>query len=348
MKWRKRVETVTPVEKKVVLQPRQLGAQSQAYPGPNLRRASAADPEDLDRRVRMAAFAFLKEQTALRPDGVLPRSVLALGFTFEGQRVPLLGPQGIFKPAILPEIPLSITTVPVVEGREPPYRDEIGQELVRYRYRGTDPRHRDNEGLRLALQRKVPLVYLYGLVPGEYLAVWPAFIVGDDPQTLSFQVAVDASDVALTTTAAYDDSSAGERRQYVTRLVQQRLHQQGFRLRVIRAYQERCTVCRLHHSELLDAAHILPDGHPKGDPVVSNGLALCKLHHAAFDSNILGIQQDLVIHIREDVLREKDGPMLQHGLQGFEGLSILIPNTKRLQPDRDFLAERYELFRKAC
>ena len=39
--------------------------------------------------------------------------------------------------------------------------------------------------------------------------------------------------------------------------------------------------------------------------------------------------------------------MLQHGLQGFEGLSILIPNTKRLQPDRDFLAERYELFRKA-
>lgn len=157
-----------------------------------------ADFDDLDRRVRMAAFAFLKEQVALRPNGVLPRSVLALGFTFEGQRVPLLGPQGIFKPAILPEIPLSITTVPVVEGRDRPYEDEVGEGgLVRYRYRGTDPHHRDNEGLRLAFQRKAPLVYLYGLVPGEYLAVWPAFIVGDDPQTLSFQVAVDASDAAL-------------------------------------------------------------------------------------------------------------------------------------------------------
>jgi putative restriction endonuclease len=46
-------------------------------------------------------------------------------------------------------------------------------------------------------------------------------------------------------------------------------------------------------------------------------------------------------------LREKDGPMLLHGLQGFQGSRTLIPARRALQPDRDFLAERYEIFRKA-
>jgi hypothetical protein len=45
--------------------------------------------------------------------------------------------------------------------------------------------------------------------------------------------------------------------------------------------------------ELLDAAHILPDGHPKGEPVVPNGLALCKLHHAAFDRQRLAALEHL-------------------------------------------------------
>jgi len=47
---------------------------------------------------------------------LLPREILAQGFVFDGQRVPLIGPQGIFKPALLPEMPVSITTVPEVEG----------------------------------------------------------------------------------------------------------------------------------------------------------------------------------------------------------------------------------------
>ena len=81
---------------------------------------------DLDTRVRAAAFQFLREQMELRGDEVLPREVLAKGFEFEGQRVPLIAPQGIFKPAVLPEMPLSITTVPVVEGEDRPYDDGVG------------------------------------------------------------------------------------------------------------------------------------------------------------------------------------------------------------------------------
>lgn len=130
------------------------------------RRPNPSPALELDYRVRLAAFDFLREQQAVKGE-VLPRQVLAAGFEFDGQRVPLIGPQGIFKPAVLPEVPLTITTVPVIEGRTRPYEDEIGSDgLLRYRYRGTDPRHRDNVGLRLAMARQTPLIYLYGVVPG--------------------------------------------------------------------------------------------------------------------------------------------------------------------------------------
>ena len=62
--------------------------------------------------------------------------------------------------------------------------------LLLYRYRGTDRAHRENEGLRAAMREKVPLVYLYGVAEGWYVAEWPVFVVGDDPGRLAFQVAV--------------------------------------------------------------------------------------------------------------------------------------------------------------
>jgi putative restriction endonuclease len=149
---------------------------------------------DLDARARTAAFAFLTEQTGLHGD-TLPRPLLAEGFVFDGQRAPLLGPQGIFKPAVLPELPLTITTAPIVEGRDRPYADEFSPGgLLIYRYRGTDPQTRDNVALRLAGQRGVPLIYFFGLVPGEYLAAWPVFVAGDDPGALAFTVEVEAKD----------------------------------------------------------------------------------------------------------------------------------------------------------
>ncbi len=125
------------------------------------------------------------------------------------------------------------------------------------------------------------------------------------------------------------------------------MHQQSFRQRVLRAYQMTCAVCRLRHDELLDAAHILPDGHPKGQPVIPNGLALCKLHHAAFDANILGIRPDYSIQIRSDVLRETDGPMLLHGLQGVHKQRIFLPHLVPQRPSVEFLEERYGIYLQA-
>ena len=135
----------------------------------------------------MRAFDFLSEQTSIHGD-VLPWGILSRGFVHDGKRVPLIGPQGIFKPAILPQMPLSVATAPVREGEPRPYDDGLDdQGLLNYRYRGTDPQHRDNVGLRLTMRQRVPLIYLFGVVKGEYMPVWPVFIVGDDPSEAKCQ-----------------------------------------------------------------------------------------------------------------------------------------------------------------
>jgi len=190
----------------------------------------------------------------------------------------------------------------------------------------------------------VPVIYFHGHRPGLYHAEWPVYVVADDPARLTFTILTeDIADVEASASTLAD----APKRAYLAVLMNRRLHQSLFRVRVLDAYEETCAVCRLRHWELLDAAHILPDKDPRGDPLVPNGLALCKLHHAAFDADILGVRPDLRIEVRHDVLREADGPMLKVGLQGFDGQSITVPRQKVLRPNVDFLAERYERFRKA-
>jgi putative restriction endonuclease len=258
-----------------------------------------------------------------------------------------MGPQGIFKPAALTEMPISITTTPPVPGRSRRYEDEVASDgFLRYRYRGRDPNHIDNVGLRKALARQVPLVYFHGIVPGQYVAQWPVYVMADDPASLTFTVAMD--DPQLIRPDLSVEVVDEVRRAYVTRLTRRRLHQLVFRQRVLRAYRNSCSVCRLRHLELLDAAHILPDADPRGDPLVPNGLALCKLHHAAFDRHIIGVRPDLIVEVRHDILDEVDGPMLRHGLQELQGNRLLIiPGRRDERPNPEFLAERYERFRLA-
>lgn len=300
--------------------------------------------EALEHRVRQAAFRWLDEQIEIHGD-VLPRSLLAGGFLYQEQRVPLLGPQGIFKPRLL-ELPLSITTIP-----SGPYEDGYTPEgLLLYRYRGNDPQHRDNVGLRHCMTHRIPLVYFHRVVEGKYLVVWPVFVVGDNPATLTFKVEMDDAKYlgnSLTDHSAVfrvEDDATEARRSYITATVRQRVHQRTFRERVLHAYQEQCALCRLHHEELLDAAHIIPDSEPDGDPVVPNGLALCKLHHAAFDRQFLGIRPDYVVEIRRDILEEEDGPMLLHGLKGMHQRRIILPRSSRDRPDTELLARRYNKF----
>jgi putative restriction endonuclease len=237
------------------------------------------------------------------------------------------------------EVPLSITTSP-----NGPYDDGLGPDgYLSYRYRGTDPNHRDNRGLAFAMREALPLVYFFGLAPGRYLALWPALIVQKDDATLTFSVALD--DVAHAgLPQGMAASEAGDiRRQYVTTLARRRVHQQAFRERVLRAYRGQCALCHLKHTELLEAAHIVSDSE-EGEPVVSNGLALCRLHHGAFDRFFLGVRPDYVIEVRPDVLHEEDGPTLKHAIQGMHGRRIMLPRRRADRPEKELLEVRYGRF----
>jgi putative restriction endonuclease len=137
-------------------------------------------------------------------------------------------------------------------------------------------------------------------------------------------------------------------RRYILRETRQRLHQPVFRATVLRAYGTRCAVCALRHGQLLDAAHIVPDREKAGIAAVRNGIALCKIHHAAYDSFVLGLRPDLVVQIRSDLLVEIDGPMLEHGLKGRHGQPLMtVPTVRAERPDVDLLEERYAAFLSA-
>lgn len=188
-----------------------------------------------------------------------------------------------------------------------------------------------------------PLLYFRAVEKGWYTPLWPLVIVDDNPSNLTFTLACE--DVEALAPGTAPDIADEARRKYVTKLAVVRLHQAGFRKRVLSAYRNQCTICRIKHRELLDAAHITPDSHDSGEPLVSNGMAMCKIHHAAFDSNILGIRPDYKVEIRASILTEIDGPMLKHGLQELHGSTLTVPARVTEKPDRARLEERYEAFR---
>lgn len=268
----------------------------------------------------------------------------AADFVHGDRRIPLMDQRrGIRKPRHMTAA-LSIRTTYTPPGQRPPYEDAEGPDgRLRYKYRGTDPFHPENVALRESWRRGLPLIWFVGVAPGVFMPLAPVWLVADEPERLQFVIAVDSEQRSVDPSEAVDP----DRRRYLQRLTKARLHQPVFRAQVLQAYTKACAICRLRVMDLVDAAHILPDGHPNGLPVVPNGLALCKIHHAAFDHHILGVRPDHVVEVRRDVLRQEDGPMLRHGLQEMAGARILVPSAPRARPDRARLEERYELFRQA-
>ena len=103
-------------------------------------------------------------------------------------------------------------------------------------------------------------------------------------------------------------------------------------------------VCHLRLlSLLLDAAHTVADKDERfGQPVVPNGIPLSKIHHAAFDAHLVGIDADYRLHVSERLLGQNDGPMLD-ALKRLDGGTIHLPNRDKDRPDRDRLALRFTL-----
>jgi len=233
------------------------------------------------------------------------------------------------------------STLSIVSAANGPYDDaESDDGLLHYAYRKGDPWTGDNRKLRAAMETGQPLILFRKEVANFYTPVMPVYVVDDEPENRQFIIALDEAFRFMGDVA----NLAEPQRAYARRLAKQRLHQPAFRTRVLLAYNTRCTVCSLRHGSLLDAAHIVPDGEPLGTPTTPNGLALCKIHHAAYDQNMLGVSPDYQVAINREVLEEIDGPMLRHGIQEMHGRTITLPARRADRPDRELLAWRWEKF----
>ncbi len=222
-----------------------------------------------------------------------------------------------------------------------------GDSLYRYSNEnqpaGQNPLGGANEKLRQAMRLRLPIIMLLKIEAKHFVPIMPVYVVKDEPENKRFLLALHESLRFLPDPAHLTE----DEREYAERVVRQRIHQPEFRSRVLKAYEVKCAVCELKKGPLLDAAHITPDSDQHGLPVVSNGLSLCKIHHAAYDERILGISPDYRVHINSDVLREVDGPMLKYGLQEMDRRKLWIPHRSTDQPDRDRLSARFEEFKQA-
>jgi len=120
-----------------------------------------------------------------------------------------------------------------------------------------------------------------------------------------------------------------------------------FRQTILRAYNYQCAICgyNLRHDSTpvgLEAAHIKWKQY--GGPCITvNGLALCSLHHSAFDMGVIGIDENMKVLISTGV---NGSPIIDKLFWDFEGCSILLPRNKEDYPLEQFLHwHRGEVFR---
>lgn len=234
---------------------------------------------EADTAMRLAAFDRVRMLDEVR--GVLTRRELEPGFTFRGERVPLVNPQrGIYKPRQMRYL-LSITTRVPRPGGRVWYQDQLtahrqifdNDDAVDYAFMGTNPDAADNRWLRDACENRIPIIYFLGVAPGKYQALCPTFVEDWDRLGLKARL--------------------------------------GFGL---------------------PAEGTMP---------------LSKLHHAAFDRHLIGVDPDYRLHVAERLLSQKDGPMLE-ALKKLHGGEIRLPRRLEDRPDPDRLAQRFEQFKAAA
>lgn len=302
--------------------------------------------QEIDRSFRELAFAWLDEKTEEGSRPLLRDEIKTFKNHVPEARHHLILQQGIWAPADLLGT-LSVTTG-AKDGRKGRnvYTDRLTDTgLVEYAFTEAPTKQHENEGLRRAYARELPIIYFRALRPGLYDAYYPVYIREIDEERRTALLDLSEPDHLVGADMGFEPIPVSTPA-YGRQIVKRRLHQRDFRSNVMHAYSTRCAICALKHSKLLDAAHIVADS-KGGSAHVSNGLSLCKLHHGAFDAKILGVTPDYTVQVRADVLDERNGPMLTHGIQAHHGQKLLaLPTAEDENPSRLYLEQAYAEFKE--
>ena len=316
--------------------------------------------DEINNQIRLKAFEHIANLP--KQDGVLHFSQLDEGFDFQGQRITLHNRQkGIHKPRQMNSL-LSIKTVYPKSLNQATYRDQIdiynkiydGVEILDYSFMGEDPRALENQHLLKAFEHKIPIIYFIGTGNGYYLPEFPVYVVGWDDQKLEAKIRFGyLTDVQNLQLPNVSQLLTEIERRYSQSSVKVRLHQPRFRAAVMQAYDFRCAISgfpepRIHQPQhkvpLIDVAHIVEDKDLKfGQPEVGNGLPLTKLHHAAYDANLIGIDPNYKLHVSKTLWDVKDGQTLEL-LKSIQGKDLKLPKNRKHYPDRERLKLKFQQF----
>ncbi len=295
---------------------------------------------DPDHALRVVANEHVRRLQQLYDD-LVPLAVLRQGFDFAGERISLGSFQKGIHRARQQQGPAALS---LVASPNSPYDDAIDEEsgAIIYAYRAGALTQADNRALDAAFELQTPLIYFKGIEAGQYAVIQPVFVTDRDPaaRAVLLEPGLPVADLAGEGLVSPKPVRAVALREVKVRLAQHR-----FRRDVMRAYRRRCTICALKRIELVQAAHIVQFA-SEGVEEVTNGLALCAIHHLAYDRNLLGVDPDGVVHISRALRDERDGPMLREGIQFFHGRAITLPSATHDRPDPERLAVRFERFRE--
>ncbi len=299
---------------------------------------------DSDQYIRARAFLAI-EQLSRDYAGRVPWDKIHAGFVAQGETVHFANrAKGIFKPRQMSGA-LSIKTVVPRSGRTLWYEDqELGSDrfdaqtgLLRYDLARGGPDEATNRSLRLAMERRAPLIYFVGVEPAVYEPVFPVWIeeIRGSEALLSTSDHFAQAVPVLAEQVRERSYSYGERRT--------RNHQRWFSARTKAAYAYRCAFSGLPVRELLVGAHIVPDS--EGGPAsVKNGICMSTLHHEAFDSYLIGVDQNFRIHVAPRLKSRRDGDLLT-ALKGLENTALRLPSREKDWPDPAHLERRFTQFR---
>lgn len=132
-----------------------------------------------------------------------------------------------------------------------------------------------------------------------------------------------------------------QERQVVLSQIARKFRATDFRRRVLGAYEHRCAVCGVQ-LELIDAAHIIPVAALTSTDETKNGIALCKLHHTAFDRNLISFDERYKIEVSDSEVSRLTAANLAGGLREFKQqlrTAIILPADRRDYPSPEYIAE---------
>lgn len=101
-------------------------------------------------------------------------------------------------------------------------------------------------------------------------------------------------------------NQVAQKRQEAIVSIKKKKRNSSFTRRVLTAYGHKCAVCNLQ-LKLIDASHIVPVSEEYSTDETSNGIALCTLHHRAYDKSLITFNEKYqVIHNKKRMQNLKD------------------------------------------